>query len=1319
MEDSQPSQFVKQRNLAEIPDYLDDVKSPKTVLIATVLLEIQDKYGSWRLCRAILDSASDCNFITEQLRKSLHIAGEKTFIDITGFNLQKSTINRKISTVIKSRLGDHQEELEFLVTQKITNQIPDPDIFVENFDSINVPLADPTFNKKGKVDILLGAEIFFTIMENGKLDAVNGKPLLKETKFGWIAAGKIYRSSPLSNINRTMVADSLDEELKRMWSLDKCEYKKDLLSTEEKLCEQHFVNNVTRDSSGRFIVKIPFKENRAQLGDSYWLANKRFSYLQKKFEKHPEIAKLYSEFIEEYKSLNHLEEVIENAEVVDPTRVQYLPHHCIMRDSSSTTKLRVVFDGSALTKTGLSLNDTQMVGAKQQLDLFEILLRFCNHKYAMTADIKQMFRQILIHPDECDLQRIIWMVKSQLKIYRLKTVTYGTASAPFLATRVLKQLAIEEKDFPVASKVASKDFYMDDLMTGTDTKEEAIELQREMIALMNCGGFHLHKWCANDTDILENIDENLREKQVLINQEETVKTLGMRWIPLEDCFTYKIDEIPPQKIHTKRSILSDTAKLFDPIGYICPVIVKAKIFMQRLWIGKLDWDQPLNNEDQLFWHNYRAQLMNLNKIKIKRFNGRILNAKTIELHGFADASSEAYGACIYLKVIDMNDKVTVRLLAAKLRVAPIKQQTIPRLELCAALVLVRLMMVVSIALEMENTKKYYWSDATIVLYWIKTESSKLKVFVGNRIAEIQDSSDVENWNHVSSQENPADILSRGTDADELKTLELWWNGPVFLQSPNAMVNSSYLPLHLDELPEQKPIKTTLTIQKTQEKSFIQDFIERFSNLLKLKRITAIIFRFYFNCKNTQSRISGTLTVDEIRNGMYRLCMLIQQESFAEEYRLLSKKQQVQNNSSLKLLNPFMDQNQLVRVGGRLSQSSLSFEQKHQILLPQKSHITSLIVIHEHQRHLHSGQQATLSAVRQLYWPVNGKVAVKCIIRKCVKCFRAKPVCSEQMMSDLPATRVNQNQPFTTCGVDYCGPFMIRNKNQRGGSNVKAYIAVFVCFAIKAVHLEVVGDLSTASFRAALNRLISRRGMIRQINSDNATNFVGTHNEIEEFKKFIRNSSFEKDIKQFCLDNQIEWKFISPYSPSKGGIWESAVKSAKHHMKRTVVSSLTFEELTTLATQIEGILNSRPLTPLSTDPEDLNALTPAHLLIGNPITFQPQYDLVDVNINRLDRWQQIQHMQQGIWKRWHKDYLNELQQRKKWNKERPNLKTGDMVVLKDDNLPPTLWLLGRITEVHQGSDNKVRNVLIKTKNGVTSRGISKVCLLPIDDNTSSD
>lgn len=268
---------------------LEEKKS--TVLIATAIIFVQDKFKNWKICRTVLDSASQSNFITEKLRKSLHISKQLTSIKISGFNQHETIISGKIKTKIKSRSTNYIENLEFLVTSQITNEIPESDFYSENIKDLQIELADPQFNIKRKIDMLLGAEIFFDVLEQGKLKATESLPLFIETKFGWIASGKINSEKVTSESKQTFLANSLDEELQKMWALEKCDYKKELLTTEEKLCEQHFVVNTTRDELGRFIVKYPLKQNKNQLGDSYWISFKRIQYLQKKFQRLPEIKK--------------------------------------------------------------------------------------------------------------------------------------------------------------------------------------------------------------------------------------------------------------------------------------------------------------------------------------------------------------------------------------------------------------------------------------------------------------------------------------------------------------------------------------------------------------------------------------------------------------------------------------------------------------------------------------------------------------------------------------------------------------------------------------------------------------------------------------------------------------------------------------------------------------------------------------------------------------------------------------------------------------------------------------------------------------------
>lgn len=402
------------------------------------------------------------------------------------------------------------------------------------------------------------------------------------------------------------------------------------------------------------------------------------------------------------------------------------------------------------------------------------------------------------------------------------------------------------------------------------------------------------------------------------------------------------------------------------------------------------------------------------------------------------------------------------------------------------------------------------------------------------------------------------------------------------------------------------------------------------------------------------------------------------------------------------------------MGGRLNNAPIPYNQQHPIILSGHHPLTTLIIQHEHIRLLHAGCQSVVASLRNRYWPLPCKTSVKKVLGKCVKCFRVQPTGTTYIMGNLPANRVTPMRPFLCTGVDYAGPVFLRLKT-RGNTTTKAYICVFVCFATKAVHLELSHDLSTNAFLNCLRRFISRRGRCQQLYSDHGTNFVGARNELQDVGRLLASEGFQNEVRNFLCQEQISWHLIPPHAPNFGGLWERAVRSAKHHLKRVVGETrLTYEEMYTLLTQIEACMNSRPLSPLSNDPNDLTPLTPAHFLIGQSLMALPETDVRDIKVSRLDRYQHIQYMLQHFWQRWQQEYLHQLQPRHKWSQVTDNhLRIGTMVIVHEDNLPPMKWQLGRITDLHPGSDGTTRVVSIKLRNRIIQRPVSKVHVLPID------
>lgn len=403
----------------------------------------------------------------------------------------------------------------------------------------------------------------------------------------------------------------------------------------------------------------------------------------------------------------------------------------------------------------------------------------------------------------------------------------------------------------------------------------------------------------------------------------------------------------------------------------------------------------------------------------------------------------------------------------------------------------------------------------------------------------------------------------------------------------------------------------------------------------------------------------------------------------------------------------------MRVGGRLDNSDFSFNKKHPILLQSAHHFTKLLFAYKHKNLMHAGPQLLLASIREEYWPIGGRNLAKSCYHKCTRCTRMKGQIVTPLMGNLPKQRLLPGgYAFEHVGIDYAGPVMCASRQGRGCRLVKTYIAVFVCLTTKAMHLELVGDLTSNCYLLALRRFMSRRGKPIDIFSDNGTTFVGAHKDISTFLK-SNCSSLSATLANDCVN----FHFIPAYSPHFGGIWEAGVKSTKYHLVRVLGNcKLTYEEMNTALTQIEAILNSRPLTPLSSDPADCTPLTPGHFIIGRPLTAIPERDLQHQSTNHLTRFQRIEQIRQHFWARWSKEFVAELQQRIKWRSCKDSLKLDSLVVVKEENMPPLKWRLGRVIAVHPGPDGIVRVADIRTSIGVIRRSFSRICPLPVSSDS---
>ncbi|UYV71685.1 hypothetical protein LAZ67_9000041 [Cordylochernes scorpioides] len=914
------------------------LETETNILLSTALIKVKAKDGSFVLCRALVDNGSQISLISEQCCHKLGLEKRKNSYTLKGVG--DIVVNRTTSQVEIEFTPHHNDQLfsaRAFVVGRVTADLPNFQIQSADFPHLeNLLLADPEFYVTKPIDLILGADTFVEII------------------LGWLVSGRIHSTikSNTSVINHCTT--ELDSSIRKFWELEDVPISKAQLGTKN-ACEILFKSNLKRDIEGRYSVNLPFKST-PNLGDSRSQAL-RFFNLEKRLQANPSLKSQYINFMREYMELNHME-LIPLKELKKPSnQCFYLPHHGVLREQSTTTKIRVVFNASSRSTNNLSLNDFLHVGPKLQQNLFNILLRFRTFPIAITADIEKMFRQIRLNSDDRDYHRILWRENPEdpLLEYRLLTVTYGTASAPFLAIRTIQKLAEDESSkFPSASSIVFRDFYVDDLISGAYSIQEAKSLVAELSSLLNKGGFKLRKWPSNNKEVLSSLSQEIINdtNSKLLEEDSSIKLLGLVWNKIQDTFNVQVNPLNFE-VTTKRQLLSAIAKIYDPLGLLSLTTVLLKIMIQQLWKRKTSWDEPIESDIKKSdiksnWNKFQTQLSCLKEIKIPRYlNSSSSEIEELQLHGFCDASLNAYSAVFYLKTRFKNQKIKINLITSKTKVAPLKTITIPRLELSAALLLAQLNQVILESFPFQPDKTFLWTDSQICIDWIRSDASRWKAFVSNRVSSIQNLTQITDWFHVSSQDNPADCASRGIMPQDLVNHRIWWRGPIWLQENNVRyIPSSPTQVNLniiqEEVGEGQVLDQTTLIQNS-ETMLNLEFIERYSTMTKLIRITAWCWRFYYNCLLFDPiRQKGPLTTRELTKAIQVLVKSIQQVEFCTEIKLLKSNKQLPLSNKLTSLNPFLDTQGLLRVGGRLKYSYLNENQKFPLLQPKPPRQESLI-----------------------------------------------------------------------------------------------------------------------------------------------------------------------------------------------------------------------------------------------------------------------------------------------------------------------------------------------------------------------------------------
>ena len=1276
---------------------------------------VKGENGSSCHTYALLDDGADKTLCDERLLKKIQV--------------ESKPVTYNISTVSSSGSLNHGQEVNLLVQAKngggkvnlrrvwSVKKLPISTKSAAKPEDIKkLPyLADLAVPKIDTSDVMLliGTDSPDAHIPLEVRSGESQQPYAVRTRLGWSVRGPVEDNceSDTANVHFQKSSDVLlQQQLERMWNADfddKVRKEKMAFSVEDKRALASMESSTTHEN-GRYKLGLPWREGDCTLPNNLPLAHTRLNQLKRKLSKDPNLKQMYTATMNDYLEKGYAVEVSNPDKATQ--RTWYLPHHPVT-NVNKPGKVRVVFDCAAKYK-GVSLNSKLLQGPDLTNNLVGVILRFRQEKVAIAADIEAMFHQVRVKDDDCNALRFLWWPNGDLdqqpKIYCMQVHLFGATSSPSCAAYALKRTGRDNSRVFDSEVVATvdKNFYVDDCLKSVHSEERAIQMVSELRSLLSLGGFRLTKWLSNNRAVLNSIPETERAPSVINLEPDDAlpceRALGTIWDVNDDKIKFKVKIA--EKPVTRRGVLSIVSAIFDPLGFVSPVTLKAKTIIQRTFREKLGWDDPLPYEMRNEWQNWLETLKSLEKVSIDRcFKSECLGEiRDVQLHIFSDASELGYGACAYMRLTDTDNRTTCSFLIGKSRLAPMKQMTIPRLELSAAVVACRLYAFLAEELDMKIDSVTFWTDSAIVLGYIRNESRRFKTFVANRLSEIHDTTTPEQWRHVDTCLNPADIAFSGIEACDTQKFDKWFNGPDFLwQSPDKwpkqFIQTEVTETDLEVKRETRVHATTSDI--------VENIVGYFSSWTKLVQAVAWLLRFkdYFKERflaNSDKCSKGRLSVTELRRAESAILAHVQGSYFHDELAVLQKGKPVNRNSRLSNLNPVIHDN-MIKLNGRTNYTDGT---KWLVILPNNHHVTKLIIRHYHETYGHVGTQQVLAATREKYWIVKGPSTVKRTIKECFLCRRQSGQPCKQQMAPLLQEQTTPNKPpFSFVGVDFFGPLIVKV----GRSHVKRYGCLFTCLTTRAVHIEIAHSLDTDSFIAAFQRFTSRRGHPEKVFSDNGTNLVAGDRALRESMQQWNQSKIEKHMKW----REIEWHFNPPYSSHMGGTWERMIRSTRTILKAIVQEQLlTDEKLLTLMAETERIMNDRPITKLSDDPKDLPALTPNMLLLMRPCQSLPVGVFKKEDSYARRWWKQMQYLANIFWRRWIKEYLATLQPRQKWQRQAINLKVGDLVLEAQENVPRGQWPLARVVDVNVGRDGLVRSCVIKTRTGNVLRPIRKLCLL---------
>ncbi|XP_062592960.1 uncharacterized protein LOC134254474 [Saccostrea cucullata] len=1298
---------------------------------------------------AVIDDQSNRSLAKSDLLDYLGIHGQSAEYILTSCAGSIPSQGRRANgLVVESMDGSARLELPTVIEcdgiPNVRAEIPTPEVALSYPHLLDIAQHIPALDDEASISLLIGRDLLEAHHILEQRLGYTGSPYAQRLCLGWVIVGESCLNKThipdVVNVNKihtlsngrpsiftpcTNVFD-IKETLKDIGSFSTipgnvrqlssdCDIflktkndDKTALSVEDTQFLNLMDNEMVKDCEGSWTAPLPFKKQRPLLPNNLSQALSRAKMLTNNLQKNSTKKKHFLEFMSKVLSEGHAEPA---PTLTKNQECWYLPLFGVYHPKKPE-QIRGVFDSSAKFEN-ISLNDVLMSGPDLTNNLLGVLLRFRQQPVAVMADIQRMFYCFKVKQEHRDYLRFLWHkdndIEKEIIEFRMCVHVFGNSPSPAVATYGLRRTAeIAEKQYGSdVRKFVERNFYVDDALTSLPSSKEAVSLlKRAQEALQAEGNLRLHKICSNSSEVLlafdkEDLAKDLRELDFNCDDLPLQRSLGVCWNINVDSFTFhvSVDEKPC----TRRGVLSVINGLYDPLGFAMPVTIGGKLMLREAMVEPVEWDQPLPNDFQTKFDSWKDSLSALGSVNIPRTYDSLISAveRPRDLFVFTDASEKAIAAVAYLRTFDENNRSKLGFVMGKAKVAPKHGHTIPRLELCAAVMGVEIYENILQELDFKLNRVTFFTDSKVVLGYINNETKRFYVYVRNRIDKIRHLTSPDQWNYIPTNLNPADDATRSIPAASLQT-SLWLNGP-----PENFIEQTHEDTSFPLVSPDKEVRSMKTAASA-DMGLGSYHFERFSTWKSLKRAV----RTLKDLARSKTTDSDHIRVSDKES---EICIIktLQEEAFPSEMSALKSELPLPKQSNILTLSPYLDELGLLRVGGRLRNAKLDSVQINPVIIP-KHHVSTLIIRYYHEKVFHQGRQITEGSIRNAgFWLIGAKRLITSCIHHCVKCRRLRGRQEEQRMADLPAERLEVAPPFTYIGIDVFGPWKISTRKTRGGEiNSKRWALMITCLVIRAVHIEILEEMTSSCFINALRRFCAIRGEVKLIRSDCGTNFVGS---VKDLNANIINTE-DRPIKEYLVENGINWIFNPPHSSHMGGVWERMIGIARRILDSLLldVKNLTHEVLTTLMAEVMSVMNSRPIVPVSSDPEHPIPLTPAALL-----TMKTEQTIQCFQLDSLcrkdlykEQWKCVQYLADQFWVRWKNEYLPTLQHRRKWQQDSENLKEDDVVLLRDKTLHRNDWPLGIIVKTYASDDSKIRKVEVRTGKDrkVFTRSVNDVVLL---------